>query len=223
MTPLEAHHLIGWTQQWRQVQVLVDLLKHLKVAMGNTVPRLLMAVSENHPNIAHSLSSFSLWFITPISLGFIGDISILNGIITHLELKGAPPCMVYHHSPSHCWILEMGMPHFQTHKMFEMEFVWFFPTDTSTRTMTCWLRGWQSAASMRLTNDLLKSSNVWKLFRWSCNGFAKLQVGEWWPVFLFFVFVGFPSYIHHWPFLVLRLVVWCRQETACLQALWIIG
>ena len=88
MTPLEAHHLIGWTQQWRQAQVLVDLLKHLKVAMGNTVPRLLMAVSENHPNIAHSLSSFSLWFITPISLWFIGDISILNGIITHLELRG---------------------------------------------------------------------------------------------------------------------------------------
>ena len=61
-----------------------------------------MAVSENLPNIAHSLSSFSLWFITPISLWFIGDISILNGIITHLELRGTPPCMVYHHSPSHC-------------------------------------------------------------------------------------------------------------------------
>ena len=114
--------------------------------------------------------------------------------------------------------------------IFGMAFVSFFPTDTRTRTMTCWHRGvisclsespWQFGSledsSRRLANDRPKSSNVWKLVRYvaMASPSCKLVSGA------TFLFALISWCNHNWPFLILRLVVWHRQETARLQALWV--
>ena len=69
-------------------------LKNMSASIGMIIPN----IWENKTCSKPPTSTRWCWFITPISLGLMVDISTVNGIINQLITGGAPSCKRTHDS-----------------------------------------------------------------------------------------------------------------------------